>query len=102
MHGVAPHMCDQDVRPLLDQGAGGRSPGYLLLAMAPGGPAYSLQKSLNRIGARTRQTAVLVIEQRFRTAQSGSLPRHGSPHEATRPARLCFPRKAAASPNKRS
>jgi len=24
---VAPHMCDQVVRPLLDQGAGGRSPG---------------------------------------------------------------------------
>src|SRR6266404_8995148 len=32
MHGVAPHMCDQVVRPLLDQGAGGRSPGFLLRA----------------------------------------------------------------------
>src|SRR5258706_1352460 len=36
--GVAPHMCDQVVRPLLDQGAGGRSPGFLLLAMALGDP----------------------------------------------------------------
>src|SRR5258708_40149443 len=33
MHGVAPHMCDQVVRPLLDQGAGGRSPGFPLLTM---------------------------------------------------------------------
>jgi len=39
MHGVAPHMCDQVVRPLLDQGAGGRSPGFLLLTMALGDPA---------------------------------------------------------------
>src|SRR5713101_1962869 len=28
MHGVAPHMCGQASRPLLDQGAGGRSPGF--------------------------------------------------------------------------
>jgi hypothetical protein len=28
MHGVAPRMCDQVVLPLLDQGAGGRSPGF--------------------------------------------------------------------------
>jgi hypothetical protein len=48
MHGVAPHMCDQVGRPLLDRGAGGRSPVFLLLAMALGGPAYSLQKSLDR------------------------------------------------------
>src|SRR5258708_12178034 len=39
MHGVAPHMCDQVVCPLLDQEAGGRSPGFLLLAMALGDPA---------------------------------------------------------------
>jgi hypothetical protein len=32
MHGVAPHMCDQVVRPLLDQGAGGRSPGFPLFS----------------------------------------------------------------------
>src|SRR5258707_12093582 len=32
MEGVAPHMCDQVARPLLDQGAGGRSPGFLLRA----------------------------------------------------------------------
>jgi len=44
-------MCDWVVRPLLDQGAGGRSPGFLLLAMALGDPAYSRQKSLNRFGA---------------------------------------------------
>jgi hypothetical protein len=29
MHGVAPQMCDRVVSPLLDRGAGGRSPGYL-------------------------------------------------------------------------
>jgi hypothetical protein len=29
MHGVAPHMCGQVGHPLLDRGAGGRSPGYL-------------------------------------------------------------------------
>src|SRR5258708_15755344 len=46
-------MCDQVVRPLLDQGAGGRSPGFPLLAMALGGPTYSLQKSLNRFGPRS-------------------------------------------------
>src|SRR5216683_4921117 len=57
MHGVAPHMCDQVVRPLLDQGAGGRSPGFLLLAMALGGPAYSLQKSLSRFGPRSSDLA---------------------------------------------
>src|SRR5258705_11294450 len=33
MHGVAPHMCDQVVRPLLDQGAGGRSPGFTAEAL---------------------------------------------------------------------
>ena len=57
MHGVAPHMCDQVVRPWLDQGAGGRSPGFLLLAMALGGPAYSLQKSLSRFGPRSSDLA---------------------------------------------
>jgi hypothetical protein len=39
MHGVAPHMCNQVVHPLLDQGAGGRSPGFLLLVMALDDPA---------------------------------------------------------------
>jgi hypothetical protein len=39
MHGVAPHMCDQVVRPLLDQGAGGRSPGF---------PAEALQMAASR------------------------------------------------------
>src|SRR5260370_18488922 len=57
MHGVAPHMCDQVVRPLLDQGAGVRPPGFLLLAMALGGPAYSLQKSLSRFGPRSSDLA---------------------------------------------
>src|SRR5258708_23362662 len=41
-----------------------------------------------------------MIEQRFPKAKSGFLPRHGSPHEATRPARLCFPRKAGLLPTK--
>ena len=45
-------MCDQVVRPLLDQGAGGRSPGFLLLATALGDAAHSRQKSLNRFGAK--------------------------------------------------
>ena len=49
--GVAPLMCDQVVRPLLDQGAGGRSPGFLLLVMALGDSAHSRQKSLYRFGA---------------------------------------------------
>jgi len=30
VRGVAPHMCDQVVRPLLDRGARGRSPGFRL------------------------------------------------------------------------
>jgi hypothetical protein len=30
MHGVAPRMCDQVVRPLSGRGAGGRSPGFRL------------------------------------------------------------------------
>ena len=32
MHGVAPHMCGQVVRPLLGGGAGGRSPGFIYKA----------------------------------------------------------------------
>jgi hypothetical protein len=32
MHGVAPHMCDQVGRPLLDRGAGGRSPGFRIVS----------------------------------------------------------------------
>ena len=31
MHGAAPQMCGQVVRPLLGEGAGGRSPGFLYL-----------------------------------------------------------------------
>jgi hypothetical protein len=34
MHGVAPHMCGQVGHPLLDRGAGGRSPGYLATVKA--------------------------------------------------------------------
>ena len=30
MHGVAPQMCGRVANPLLDLGAGGRSPGYLM------------------------------------------------------------------------
>src|SRR6516165_4152895 len=32
MHGVAPHMCVKQARPLLDRGVGGRSPGFLFSA----------------------------------------------------------------------
>jgi len=81
------------------KGPGVAPPATLLITKSSSDDAHSRQKSLNRFGARALQTPALVIEQRFRTAQSGFLPRHGSPHEATRPARLCFPRKAGASPN---
>src|SRR6267378_4518749 len=96
MHGVAPHMCGQVGRPLLDRGAGGRSPGYLA------NDSHQARRSLPpKIPEPIRrQGAALVIEQRFRTAQSGFLPPHGSPHEATRPARLCFPCKAGLLPTK--
>src|SRR6516162_4796389 len=38
MHGVAPQMCGRVANPLLDLGAGGRSPGYLMppRLVAPG------------------------------------------------------------------
>jgi hypothetical protein len=35
MHGVAPHMCDRGASPLLDRGAGGRSPGFLFFGLRP-------------------------------------------------------------------
>jgi len=51
------HGPDRVVRPLFDQGAGGRSPGFPLLAMALGDPAHSLRKSLNRFGPRSSDLA---------------------------------------------
>jgi hypothetical protein len=63
MHGVAPHMCDQVVRPLLDQGAGGRSPGF---------PAEALQMAASR-----GRDGELVIEINPSNVQLWLLRAHG-------------------------
>jgi hypothetical protein len=103
MHGVAPLMCDQVGRPLLDRGAGGRSPGYLADDKITKRRRRLSPKILQRVPVpKPYRSPCYMIEQRFPTAQSGFLPRHGSPHAATRSERLCFPSKAGLLPLHRS
>jgi len=98
MHGVAPHMCGQVGHPLLDRGAGGRSPGHLARRKAGAGfrkthsscgswdrqepqvtNRWLSQKSLNRFGVKALYTAVLV--NRTRTASPYARPRCGAGRE---------------------
>jgi hypothetical protein len=69
MHGVAPHMCDQAGRPLLDRGAGGRSPGYLLLVKSSGDSTPEVLRPSPHI------PLALMIEQKFHGRRGGLLPR---------------------------
>src|SRR4029077_3595013 len=69
MHGVAPHMCGRGASPLLDRGAGGRSPGFLFIgrtetatARAPSalhhlllGRCWRMEDAAAREAARGRQ-----------------------------------------------
>jgi hypothetical protein len=85
MHGVAPHMCGQVGHPLLDRGAGGRSPGYLATVKANVArikcPA-SESNSMTRRGTRSTLLArdrMMDFQKLADEAFSDLLKKHGRP-----------------------
>src|SRR5215475_4310041 len=59
IHGVAPHMCGRGGSPLLDRGAGGRSPGFLI--GLPGRDIVITAKKIGRVefGFERHQSGVI-------------------------------------------
>jgi hypothetical protein len=65
MHGVAPQMCGRVASPLLGQGAGGRSPGFLMARLAGAQASCEGSHSMddNTLSALRTQLVRLIINQ---------------------------------------